>query len=339
MNTSKESLPKISIIIPVKNEEANLERTVNSLLLQDYPNDSVELLIIVAESSDKTAEIAQCLAQQHKRIRVYENPHSLSAAARNIGVKNARGDIIIFVDGHTYIDNNQLLQNTVLLMESQGVSVLSRPQFLKTPYNGFFQNTVSLARESIIGHASDSTIYERQEAYVDPSSSGATYDREVFNTVGIFDENFDACEDVEFNFRVAQAGYRAFTSLKLGIYYIPRDSLWGFFKQMIRYGLGRSRLILKHRKSLNFVTLVPPLFTLAVHILLGLSILDTFFAKGLLLVLISYYSLILLFSIKISIRNGFRYLLTLPVVFTVIHLGLGYGFIWGLAKSIYKKNA
>ncbi len=225
VNTTWESLPKISVVIPVKNEAANLERTVSGLLSQSYPNGFLEILIIVADSSDKTNEIVQGLSAKHSTIRVYHNPQSVSAAARNIGIKNARGDIILFVDGHTYIDNNQLLLNTAKLMRTHGVSVLSRPQFLRTPYNNFIQNAVSLARESVIGHASDSTIYERQEAYVDPSSAGATYEKEIFNTVGIFDEDFDACEDVEFNFRVAQAGYRAFTSLKLGVYYIPRDSL------------------------------------------------------------------------------------------------------------------
>jgi len=67
-----------------------------------------------------------------------------------------------------------------------------------------------------------STIYSIQEAYVDPSSSGASYRRELFSQVGNYDVRFGACEDVELNFRLVQAGYRSFTSPKLAVYYYPR---------------------------------------------------------------------------------------------------------------------
>ncbi len=107
---------------------------------------------------------------------------------------------------------------------------------------------------------------------------------------------------------------------------------------MMRYGLGRFKLILKHRKSLNAATLIPPLFTLAIHMLLGLSFWDHMYAEGLLLILIFYYALVFFFSIKISVHNGFKYLWTLPAVFTVIHIGLGYGFIWGFARYIFERN-
>jgi len=338
MKTSCEVYPMISIIIPVRNEERFLRQTVEALLDQDYPKSLMEILIIVADSTDNTLEIAKELHCSHESINYYNNPNCLSSSARNIGIQNAKGDIISFIDGHTYIDNNQLLKNTVKLMNTKNVSVLSRPQFLWTPYNSFIQNCIALARASIFGHGKDSTIYNRQEAYVDPSSSGATYRRNIFSAVGLYDESFDACEDVDLNYRISQAGYNSFTSMKLCVYYYPRETLKGLFMQMIRYGVGRYRLISKHPGTLSIWTLLPALFTLLLHILLLCSVSDIMWAKTLLLFGSIYLSAVTFLSVWISMHNGFKYLFVLPIVFLLIHLGLGYGLLWGAMRTIFGKE-
>src|SRR5437763_1581398 len=80
------------------------------------------------------------------------------------------------------------------------------------------------------------------ERFVRPQSVAVAYRREVFDTVGFFDEQFDACEDVEFNERVARAGLSCFFSPHVQVQYHPRDTLGGLFRQMARYGRGRMRL-------------------------------------------------------------------------------------------------
>ncbi len=242
--------PHLSIVIPARNEERFITHTIGFLLNQDYPPDKLEILVVVADSVDRTEEVVKKIAAEEPRVKFLPNPYGLSSGARTIGAKEANGEIIVFIDGHVYIDNSQLLQNTVRLMEDKHVSILSRPQLLDTPNNSFLQRAISLARNSWIGHGRDSTIYSREDKYVDPGSSGASYRREVFDKVGYFDISFDACEDVEFNYRCAQAGFRSFTSLKLAVYYYPRTSLPGLFRQMSRYGTGRFRLALKHPKTL-----------------------------------------------------------------------------------------
>ena len=75
-----------------------------------------------------------------------------------------------------------------------------------------------------------------------PQSVAVAYRREIFNVVGTFDETFDACEDVEFNHRLAQAGMRCFFTPRIQVRYFPRLSLSGLFRQMMGYGRGRVRL-------------------------------------------------------------------------------------------------
>jgi glycosyltransferase involved in cell wall biosynthesis len=322
------------VVLPVRNEENFIAETIGYIQKQDYPRDKLEIIVADGDSEDHTTEIVEKLKQDDDRIFIINNPGRLSSAGRNIGVKNATGEIVIFIDGHTYIDNDQLLQNTARLMKEKKVSILSRPQFLETPHNTFFQKAVALARRSIIGHGLDSTIYTEAEKIVDPSSSGASYRKEVFTKIGLYDERFDACEDVELNHRAAKSGYDAFASPRLAVYYYPRKSLWGLFRQLARYGTGRFRLARKHPGTLSIGTLIPFLFTVGMPILLILALIfqPVWYPFAALAAL--YLAVVLLSSMVLAVRHNFGYIIVLPFIYLAIHTGLGYGFARELLKTI-----
>ncbi len=334
-----ESLPKISIIIPIRNEARFIERTVRYVQEQDYPADKLEILVVVGDSDDDTAAIVQEIAAKDPRVTYIYNPRNWSSAARNLGIENATGEIITFIDGHTYIDNNQLLQNTVRLLREQNVSVLSRPQFLDTPENSHFQKAVSLARRSVVGHGRDSTIYNDRDESVDPTSSGASYRREVLEKVGPFDERFDACEDVEFNHRVSKNGFGSFTSLKLAVYYYPRESLRQLFGQMARYGEGRFRLACKHPDTLSPGSLVPFLLTVGFPLLAVLAFLHPVL-RYLFLAAVGLYALLVLpTSLVVAARHGWSFFFVLPPIYLAVHTGLGYGFLKEMIRTIMGRGA
>lgn len=326
-------LPKLTIVIPVRNEERYIARTIHYLLVQEYPADLVEILVGVADSSDRTAEIVQEIAAREPRVRYFRNPYGLSSGARSLGAQMAGGEIVIYIDGHVYIDNLRLFLNTVELMQEKQVFVLSRPQFLETPENTFFQRAVALARRSLVGHGLDSTIYTVEDKYVDPTSSGATYRKEVFQRVGYFDLSFDACEDVEFNYRCAQAGYRSFTSMKLAVYYYPRPSVRALFRQMSRYGAGRMHLARKHPRTLSLGTLIPPLMTAGFPLLALAALLWRDSRPLFLAACLAYLGLIFLSSAAVAARSAWSYLAVLPVIYPTLHAGLGWGFLRALLAS------
>lgn len=333
-----EGYPKISVVIPVRNEEKFIENTINLVTGQDYPADKIEILVAYGESEDRTYEILNRMASSDSRIRVLDNPTRRSSGGRNVGARNATGDIITFIDGHTHIDNDQLFKNVVDLMNEKNVSVLSRPQFLDTPDNTFFQKAVSLVRKSAIGHGPGSTIYLREDMHVDPTSSGATYKREVFENIGYYDEHFDACEDVEFNYRAAQAGYNSYTSMKLAVYYYPRDSIIGLFHQMKRYGIGRFRLARKFPATLSLGTLVPTFITLGFPLLFALSFVADIFFYLFVFIFGLYLFLIASWSVGLSIKKGLKFLPTLPLVYLTVHAGLGWGFFSEMVRSIVRQK-
>jgi cellulose synthase/poly-beta-1,6-N-acetylglucosamine synthase-like glycosyltransferase len=336
--------------MPVRNEERFITDTLQQLLGQDYPADRFEVIVADGMSDDATRKIVTNIATQHPQVRLLDNPRQRSSAGRNIGFKNGNGDIFLVVDGHCFIPDNQLLKNTAACLEKSGAACLGRPQPLDPPGLTEFQKAVALARASKLGHGGDSLIFGQYEGFASPVSNGATYRKEVFEKAGYLDEAFDACEDVEFNYRVEQAGCTCYTSPKLTVRYYPRENLQGLMRQMQRYGSGRRRFTRKHPKALTLNQLIPAGFvvgilSLGVTVFLSLGIMElrssaetsslrafvpsllTLVTTPLLLLYALYLLIIIVESIRIAAKNGWQYLRWMPFIIVTIHFGLGWGFV------------
>ncbi|MFB3908289.1 MAG: glycosyltransferase family 2 protein [Candidatus Eisenbacteria bacterium] len=238
----------LSLVLPVYNEEAEIGRLLKEILLQKEPPGGFEVLIADGGSTDRTRAIVEEFAAKDGRIRLVENPKRLSSAGRNAGASAALGRYILFLDGHCAIPRNDYLCRAVALFAETGADCLSRPQHLDALASGGWAEAIAAARHSRFGHNPGSDIYAGEPGFTDPRTAGAAYKRECFQRVGMYDERFDACEDVEFNHRIAEAGFRAFRHPDLRIDYRPRSSLSGLFRQMYRYGRGRARLMARHRR-------------------------------------------------------------------------------------------
>ncbi|NEO78321.1 glycosyltransferase family 2 protein [Moorena sp. SIO4G3] len=91
-----DSLPLVSVIIPAYNTEQFIEITLQSVLSQTYKN--MEVIVVDDGSQDRTAEIVQSIAKQDQRVILLQQPNLGVAAARNLGIKNAKGDYIAPLD-------------------------------------------------------------------------------------------------------------------------------------------------------------------------------------------------------------------------------------------------
>lgn len=343
MNGLAESLvpPFLTIVMPVYNEERFIGDTISQLLNQDYPQNRYEILVVDGMSQDATRQIVTGISQQHPQVRLLDNPARRSSAGRNVGFRAGRGDYFMVVDGHCFIPDTQLFQNTVACFQSSGADCLGRPQPLDPPGLSPFQKAVALARGSRLGHGGDSLIYGEYEGFASPVSNGAAYTRKVFETVGYVDETFDACEDVEFNYRVEQAGLTCYTSPKLTIRYYPRESLHALFRQMVRYGEGRRRFTKKHPAALTLNQLIPAGFVGGIMVLWVISLLALLLGgwlafAGCSLVYGLYLLAVMAESWRIAAGNGWLYLRWVPTIFFAVHGGLGWGFIreaLGIAKT------
>ena len=99
-------MPKFSIVIPVYNSETYLEECVSSVLAQTVPD--FEILLIDDGSPDGSGDLCDLLKKRDNRIRVFHKENGGAASARNLGIDNANGQYILFVDGDDTIERNCL---------------------------------------------------------------------------------------------------------------------------------------------------------------------------------------------------------------------------------------
>jgi GT2 family glycosyltransferase len=334
--------PSVSVIVPVRNEARSIEGTLRLLLTQDFPPDRFEVIVADGVSTDETVPIVRRLQGEFPNLKLVFNPGRFSSAGRNTAIRHSSKDVAVIVDGHCQVPDRNYLEHLASAFETSGADSLGRPQPLDIANPSPFQRAVSVARSSRLGHNPDSDIYSDQARFVPPQSTAIAYSRKVFHRIGLFDEAFDACEDVEFNERVHAAGLTCYFTPAVKIVYEPRTSLRSLFYQLSRYGLGRARLAFKHPHSLTIPALVPPLWVVWV-LLGGLLSLAAPDVGWLWAASVSLYVAVLSAAGLVLGRKQPRGVAwRIPLVFAAIHCGFAWGF-WKetarQAKSAWRRLA
>ncbi len=323
----------VSVIVPVRNEARSVEATLRALLTQDFPRAGFEVIVADGGSTDETVPVVRRLQGEFPNLRLVFNPGRFSSAGRNAALRHAAKDVAVVVDGHCQVPDPHYLRKVAAAFAASGADCLGRPQPLDAPDPSPFQRAVSAARRSRLGHNPDSDIFSDEARFVAPQNTAVAYTRTVFHTVGLFDERFDACEDVEFNHRVHAAGLCCYFAPSIKVVYHPRASLRALFHQLARYGAGRARLAVKHPGSLTAPALVPPLWVLWLLLGAAASLLVPYLGWAW-LGSVALYLAVLCGAALVLGRGappgvGRR----IPLVLAGIHCG----FAWGFLKEVVRQ--
>lgn len=330
--------PFVSVIVPVRNEASCLGATLRALLAQDYPRDRFEVLVIDGQSEDETCRVVRRLQRTHDNLQLHYNPRRLSSSARNIGVAQARGDLLLVVDGHCEIRTADYLAGLADVFVRHKVESVGRPQPLEINDASPLQRAIAAARRSRLGHNPGSYIYSDAGGPAPPDSVAVAYRRDVFDRIGRFDESFDACEDVEFNCRLREAGGQCWFAPRLAVHYRPRGTLRALILQMLRYGRGRARLILKHPQTLAPGPLVPAAFLLALAITLMIGLASPLFAAAFCAIAVVYSVVLLAAACGLAWRHREPELAPMvPAVFLSIHVAAGWGVLSELSPQLMRR--
>jgi succinoglycan biosynthesis protein ExoA len=246
------SEPFVTIAMPCRNEAGFIEACLRSVQAQTYPSERIEILVADGGSTDGTREILARLASEDPRIRVIDNPQRIQAAGLNQAIRASRGDVIARMDVHADYEPDYLEKCTEVLARTGADNVGGAA---RCRAKDSVQLAVSAALQSPLGFGGASFRNADAEGWVDTLFPGA-FRRGIFEKVGLFDEGAPTNEDAEINQRILQAGGRIYQSREIRCYYYPRNSLSALATQYFRYGQGRARTLLKHRR---FVTLRPAL--------------------------------------------------------------------------------
>jgi cellulose synthase/poly-beta-1,6-N-acetylglucosamine synthase-like glycosyltransferase len=323
---SAENYPFVTVIMPVYNEEAFIARSLGAVLAQDYPPERFEILVVDGMSQDATRRVVQSLPNA-QRVRIIDNPQRLQAAAMNIALPYAKGEVIVRVDGHTIIAPDYLhacvraLQNTGAWNVGGGMHPVG-----ETPMG----KAIAAAGRSAFAVPTAFHV-SQQPAYTDTVYMGAWW-RWALERVGGFDPNFAINEDYELNYRIRAAGGKIYFSPEIRSDYHCRQTLAALWRQYYRYGIGRVQTLRKHPRSLRARQLAAPLFVAGVF---GGALIAPFNAalRALWLLGLALYGVgNLFFSWRTARRHGMDHLLRLPLVFLTIHTAWGLGFWRGVLK-------
>ncbi|MFO0914630.1 MAG: glycosyltransferase family 2 protein [Pirellulales bacterium] len=328
---------RISVVVPVRNEGPFIARTLQALIDQDYPSQRVEILVVDGDSDDDTPAIVSQWSQLHPQIQLLRNPRRWSSSARNIGIRHAQGDVVLVVDGHCQLSDRRYLANLVAAFERWGVDAVGRPQPQDVKGASVLQRSIAAARESRLGHHPDSYIYSGTEQLVPAHSVAVAYRRSVFDRIGLFDERFDACEDVELNHRFDRSGLRCVLAPSITLKYHPRSTLRGLYYQLYRYGRGRARLMFKHPDTFSWKTFLPALFVLGLLMTPTVAWWPAPLARLCGALWLIYGATVAATSAVLAARHrSWGMLVRLPLVFFTIHLAAGSGLLRELLTQVWR---
>ena len=323
------SLPAVTVILPVRNEINFIERSLGAVLSQDYPSDLMEVIVTDGMSTDGTREVIENLQAQHDNLTVIDNAGKIVPTGLNAALRLAKGQVIIRVDGHCEIATDYVARCVQHLLED-GVEGVGGP--IHTIGETTRAHAIALAMSSSfgVGGAAFRTVRDRK-MFVETVAFPA-YTREAIEKAGFFDEELVRNQDDEYNYRLLELGGRILLSPDIHSRYYSRSSLTSLWRQYFQYGIWKVRVMQKHPLKMRPRHFVPFLFSASLLVSFLLAI---FFVIGKWMfgfVLSSYIIANVGASILNFRRGNWRVMALIPITFAILHLAYGFGFMLGLVK-------
>jgi glycosyltransferase involved in cell wall biosynthesis len=307
---------KVSVIMPVLNEEHHLADAVASVLGQNFDG---ELLIALGPSTDNTNQVAAKLAKSDPRVRLVPNPRGLTTVGMNLCIKEAKHDYVVRVDAHSEPATNYITRGIEILNET-GADLLGGVMAAKG--KTLFQRSVAWAYTSRFG-LGGASYHVGGEAGEAESAYLGIFRKSILEQVGGYDESIIRGEDWDLAQRIKAAGSLVWFSPELSVTYWPRSSWTGLVKQFYSTGVWRGDLTRRDLSRTSLRYFIPP--ALVLSILLGSILGGLGFIVGWVPVL-GYLGAI----VAVGFLAG---LAPVPLVLATMHLSWGVGFILGYLRG------
>ena len=327
---------KISVICPVYNEEKYIGNCIDSLMKQDFSWEESEIILVDGSSSDKTRQIIGDYIQRYPFIKLLGNPRKITPVSLNIAIRAAKHDIIFRIDAHTTYPPNyfSVLSKHLIELNADNVGGVCRTL---SGGKGIIPEGIAKVMSSIFGMGNSYfRIGAKKIMEVDTVPFGC-FRREVFDRIGLFDEELIRNQDDEFNGRIIKNGGKIFLVPDVIIDYFARDKVsklsqmfyqYGLFKPLVNRKLGASATV-RQFFPLLFVLL---LITTFVFVTFQLPFYGLFLAgTGL------YVILAVLFSVKEGETIGEA--LVMPVLFFILHVSYGIGYMRGIIRFLVLRKS
>lgn len=326
--------------MPVRDEAGSIQRSLAAVLSQDYPAERMEVIIADGMSADGTRQRIASLLESGTPfpVTLIDNPGLIVPTGLNAALRRARGDIIIRVDGHCQVAPDYVSKCVDHLMH-QGVAGVGGP--IETVGETYTARVVALAMSSPfgVGGSAFRTLRPQEiRAGAQPVDTIAfpAYTRRAVEVAGLYDEELVRNQDDEYNYRLRRLGEHLLLAADVRSKYYSRASLASLWHQYFQYGFWKVRVLQKHPAQMSPRQFVPPIFVAS--LLLALLLAPFIPAARVLLGVIAIVYLLadLFASLWTAAGRGWRTLPLLLLVYPIIHLSYGLGFLVGLLRFIHR---
>jgi succinoglycan biosynthesis protein ExoA len=322
--------PRVSIILPCRNEARHIAACLDSILAQQEPVGGFEAIIADGLSDDGTRDVIAEYARRDARVRLVDNPRRQTSAGLNAAIRAARGEIIVRMDAHTEYAPDYVAQ-CVAVLEATGADNVGGPACTRGA--GRLQRAVCAAFHSPFSTGGAGFHRPDFEGEVDTVVYGC-WRRERLLAIGLFDEELVRNQDDELNFRLVRAGGKLWQSRAIRSWYRPRASLKALFRQYLQYGYWKVRVMQKHGRPASLRQLAPIAFVAFLAIGLALAPLHPWLTTAYLAGLAAYGVANVAASARAAASAGWDLLPALPIVFLAFHTSYGLGFALGLVDFL-----
>lgn len=326
------NLPFVSLIIPCRNEENFIEGCLNTIFLQDYPKDKFEVILVDGDSNDKTIEKASV----YENVKIISNLKKIVPISMNLGIKLSSGSYIIRIDVHCEYPKNyiySLVTNSIRL-NCDNIGAVIRT----LPLNDSSEaKAIALAVSHPLGVGNSYfRIGSKIIREVDTVPFGC-YKREVFNKIGLYDEDLTRNQDDELNARLIQNKGKIILLPDLVVNYYSRGKISKIYKMFFQYGLYKPLVNSKLKKSGSLRQFIPLFFVVSLIIGSFLSFANLMYFKLFIIYCGIYLLVLLIISYKLSEKKLSLFCLV-PLVFFTIHFSYGWGYLIGLKKIVFNQK-
>jgi len=317
----------VSVIVPAYNAAQTLPNCIGALLNQTFDRAAYELIIVDDGSADETAQAAD-----RPGVHLIRQVHAGPAAARNTGIKRARGDLLLFTDADCEPARDWI---EAMVQPFADPRVMGCKGVYRTRQRGLLPRFVQVEYEEKYRPMMGMDSID----FIDTYSAG--YRRSVFENAGLFAEDILAAEDAEFSFRLAQRGYRLVFNPQGVVYHTHAENLMHYLRRKFRFGKWRARVYLRYPQKIGGDSHTPKnlrwQMLLVAVTLLGLP-LAAFWPWAVWLPMAATAAFLLTtipFLIEVR-RHDLAVVFIAPVMLWLRALSLGLGLSYGLTMAIFR---
>jgi glycosyltransferase involved in cell wall biosynthesis len=331
-------LPRVSIVIPCRNEEGYIARCLDTILASDYPADRLEILVADGQSNDGTRPILVRYAALHPAIVLLDNARGTTPAGLNVAIRAASGDIVVRMDAHVLYPADYIPQLVAGLRESGADNVGGVLETVPANDSPIARAiAVGLAHRFGVGNSYFRTGTKAPRE-VDTVPFGC-YRREIFDRIGLFDEELIRNQDDEFNFRLITRGGRVLLLPNVICRYFARRSFHQLARMYYQYGYFKPLVARKVGRVMTVRQLIPAMLVGCLSSSAALALWIPA-ARYLLGAVAGSYALLVLLCAAAAIRShGLRCAAALTVVFPILHFSYGSGFLRGIRDHLVARTA